>query len=125
MSSLQSFFALIPLQLSDLRIPDNMQLVLSAAACLAVVGAIVGAYHPKYESGLPLPPSPPTWRLRGHFLPPRKRFLTIAGWIDEYGPLITIRSKFERIVIIGRYKVSPYTLRRRILVQQHSVAGRR
>ncbi|KAG1727217.1 cytochrome P450 [Suillus lakei] len=106
MSSLQSFFALIPLQLSDLRIPDNMQLVLSTAACLAVVGAIVGAYHPKSKSGLPLPPSPPTWRLRGHFLPPRKRFLTIAGWIDEYGPLITIRSKFERIVIIGRYKAA-------------------
>ncbi|KAG1736220.1 cytochrome P450 [Suillus lakei] len=66
--------------------------------------AIVGAYRPKSKSGLPLPPSPPTWRLRGHFLPPRKPFLTIEGWIDEYGPLITIRSKFERIVIIGRYK---------------------
>jgi len=38
---------------------------------------------------------------------PTRPFLTIAGWIDEYGPLITIRSKFERIVIIGRYKVSP------------------
>ncbi|KAG1777842.1 cytochrome P450 [Suillus placidus] len=28
------------------------------------------------------------------------------GWIDEYGPLITIRSKFKRIVIIGRYKAA-------------------
>ncbi|KAG1725750.1 cytochrome P450 [Suillus lakei] len=106
MSSLQSFFALIPLQLPDLRILDNTQLVLSAAACFAVVGAIVGAYRPKYKSGLPLPPSPPTWRLRGHFLPPRKPFLTIAGWIDEYGPLITVRLKFERVVIIGRYKAA-------------------
>ncbi|KAG1736225.1 cytochrome P450 [Suillus lakei] len=106
MSSFQSFFALIPLQLPDLRPSDNTQLVLSAAACLVVVGAIVGAYHPKFKSGLPLPPSPPTSRLRGHLLPSRKPFLTIAGWIDEYGPLITIRSKFERIVIIGRYKAA-------------------
>ncbi|KAG1736243.1 cytochrome P450 [Suillus lakei] len=106
MSSLRSFFALIQLQLPDLRIPDNTQLVLSAAACLAVVGAIVGAYRPKSKSGLPLPPSPPTWRLRGHLLPPRKPFLTIARWIDEYGPLITIRVKFERVVIIGRYKAA-------------------
>ncbi|KAG1736247.1 cytochrome P450 [Suillus lakei] len=106
MSSLQSVVALIQLQLPDLRIPDNTQLVLSAAACLVVVGAIVGVYRPKSKSGLPLPPSPPTWRLRGHLLPPRKPFLTIAGWIDEYGSLITIRSKFERIVIIGRYKAA-------------------
>jgi hypothetical protein len=34
-------------------------------------------------------------------------FLTIAGWIDNYGNLITIRSGTERIVIIGRHKVSP------------------
>ncbi|KAG1776703.1 cytochrome P450 [Suillus placidus] len=92
MSSLQSFFALIPLQQLDMRIPVNTQLVLSAAACLG--------------SALPLPPSPPTWRLQGHVLPHSKPFLTIAGWIDEYGPLITIRSKFARTVIIGRYKAA-------------------
>ncbi|KAG2032860.1 cytochrome P450 [Suillus americanus] len=106
MSFLQSFFALIPLQQPDLRIPNNMQLVLSAAVFLAVMGVIFWAYRPKSKSGLPLPPSPPTWRLRGHVLPPHKPFLTIAGWIDEYGPLITIRSTSERIVIIGRYKAA-------------------
>ncbi|KAG1841527.1 cytochrome P450 [Suillus subalutaceus] len=106
MSSFQSFFALIPLQQPDLHIPVNMQLVLSAAASLVVVGVIIWASRAKSESGLPLPPSPPTWKLRGHVLPPRKPFLTIAGWIDEYGPLITIRLKFERIVIIGRYKAA-------------------
>ncbi|KAG2145620.1 cytochrome P450 [Suillus cothurnatus] len=100
MSPLQSFFAFIPLQLPDLRI------VLSAAACLAAVGVILWAYRPKSKSDLPLPPSPPTLRLQGHVLPYSKPFLTIAGWIDEYGPLITIRSKFERIVIIGRYKAA-------------------
>ncbi|KAG1772935.1 cytochrome P450 [Suillus placidus] len=106
MSSLQSFFALIPLQQPDLRIPVNTQFVLSAAACLAAVGVIFWAYRPKSESALPLPPSPPTWRLQGHVLPHSKPFLAIAEWIDEYGPLITIRSKFERIVIIGRYKAA-------------------
>ncbi|KAG2339978.1 cytochrome P450 [Suillus weaverae] len=83
-----------------------MQFVLSAAACLAAVGVIFWAYRPKSGSALPLPPSPPTWRLQGHVLPHNKPFLTMAGWIDEYGPLITIRSKFERIVIIGRYKAA-------------------
>jgi len=72
MSFLQSFFVLIPLQHPDLRIPDNTQLVLSAAACLTVVGVIFWAYRPKSKSGLPLPPSPPTWRLRGHVLPHHK-----------------------------------------------------
>ncbi|KAG1807822.1 cytochrome P450 [Suillus subaureus] len=106
MSPLQSFFALIPLELPSLRIPDNTQLILSAVACLGVVRVIFWAYSPNSKSGLPLPPSPPTWRLQGHLLPLHKPFLTIAGWIDEYGPLITIRSRFERIVIIGRYKAA-------------------
>ncbi|KAG1731446.1 hypothetical protein EDD22DRAFT_960572 [Suillus occidentalis] len=50
-----------------------------------------------------LPPSP-TRRLQGHVLPPHNASLTVARWIDEYGPLITIRSGFQAIVIIGRYK---------------------
>ncbi|KAG0695609.1 cytochrome P450 [Suillus ampliporus] len=58
------------------------------------------------ESGLPLPPSPPTWRLRGHLLPSHNSFLTIGEWIDEYGPVITIRSGLEHIVMIGRYKAA-------------------
>ncbi|KAG1769881.1 cytochrome P450 [Suillus placidus] len=92
------------LQLSDLRVSDNTQLVLGTAACLGVVvGVISRAYLPKSENGLSLPPSPLTWRLRGHFIPPRNPFLTVAGWIDEHGPLITIRSGTEKIVIIGRH----------------------
>ncbi|KAG2125139.1 cytochrome P450 [Suillus clintonianus] len=91
-------------QLSDLRISDNAQLVLSAAACLGVIGVIARAYRPK--SGLPLPPSPPTWKLGGHVMPPRHSFLTIAEWVEEHGPLITIRSKLEKIVIVGGYKAA-------------------
>ncbi|KAG0695266.1 cytochrome P450 [Suillus ampliporus] len=109
MGSLQPFFAFLPsavLQPQNLYISDNTQLVLSAAACLGIVGLISRAYLGKSESGLPLPPSPPTWRLRGHFLPPRNSFLNIAGWIDEYGPLITIRAGLENVVMIGRYKAA-------------------
>ncbi|KAG1728988.1 cytochrome P450 [Suillus paluster] len=94
------------LKLLDLCIFDNAQLVLGAAACLGVVGVFFRVFPPQSKSRLPLPPSPPTWRLLGHVLPPRNSFLTIAGWINEYGPLITVRSGFEKIVIIGRYKAA-------------------
>ncbi|KAG0692006.1 cytochrome P450 [Suillus ampliporus] len=90
----------------DLRVADNTQLVLGAAACLGVLGVIARACIPTSESGLPLPPSPPTWRLLGHFIPPHNSFLTIGGWIDEHGPLITIRSGTERIVIVGRHNAA-------------------
>ncbi|KAG2125140.1 cytochrome P450 [Suillus clintonianus] len=99
MSSLQSV-------LPDLHISDNAQLIISAATCLGIVGVIARAYHTKSESGLPLPPSPPIRRFGVHSLPQRNSFLTIARWIDEYGPLITIRPRSEKIVIIGRYKAA-------------------
>ncbi|OAX33123.1 cytochrome P450, partial [Rhizopogon vinicolor AM-OR11-026] len=63
-------------------------------------------YLRKSKSGLPLPPSPPTLSFRGHTLPTHNSFLTVAEWIDQHGPLITIRSAFEKIVIIGRHKAA-------------------
>ncbi|KAG2100197.1 cytochrome P450 [Suillus discolor] len=94
------------LQLPDLRISDNTSLTLDIAACLGVIGTIVWVYLRKSDSHLPLPPSPPTWRLQGHFLPAHEPFLTVARWIDEYGPLITIRSGMQKTVIVGRYKAA-------------------
>ncbi|KAG1750230.1 cytochrome P450 [Suillus lakei] len=94
------------LQLPDLRVSDNTQLILGAAACLGAVGVIARIYLPKSESCLPLPPTPPTWRLMGHFIPPRNPFLTVGGWIDEHGPLITIRSGTEKIIFIGRHSAA-------------------
>ncbi|KAG1804670.1 cytochrome P450 [Suillus subaureus] len=92
-------------QLPDIRLSDNAQLVLGAAVCLGAVLAVIARAHlPTSESGLPLPPSPPTWRIRGHFLPHRNPFLTVAGWIDEYGPLVTIRAGTEKVIVIGRHK---------------------
>jgi len=38
----------------------------------------------------------------GHFLHPRNTSLTVSRWIDEYGPVGTIRLGFQAIVIIGR-----------------------
>ncbi|KAG0700991.1 cytochrome P450 [Suillus ampliporus] len=107
MSSSQPFLALLPsalLQPPNMSISDNMQLVLRAAACLGIIGVIARVCLAK--SKLPLPPSPPTWRLRGHFLPQRNSFLTIAGWIEQYGPLITIRSQLDNVVFIGRYQAA-------------------
>ncbi|KAG1747424.1 cytochrome P450 [Suillus lakei] len=92
------------LQLPDLPISHNTQLVLSAAGCLAVIGVITRAYLQGSDSAFPLPPSPPTWRLRGHALPPPNPFLNVEKWIDEYGPLITLRLGTEKIVIIGRHQ---------------------
>ncbi|KIK41303.1 hypothetical protein CY34DRAFT_13135 [Suillus luteus UH-Slu-Lm8-n1] len=91
-------------KLFDLLI--NTQLVLGVAACLRLVGVINWTYFPSLKRGLWLLPSPPTWRLLGHFLPRRYSFLTIAGWIDEYSPLITIRSETQKIIIIGRHKAA-------------------
>ncbi|KAG1747690.1 cytochrome P450 [Suillus lakei] len=90
------------LQLPDLSISDNAQLVLCAAACLAVIAVLIAPQ----SNDLPLPPSPFTLRPLGHFLPPRRSFLTIADWIDEHGPLITLRSGLGKVVIIGRYKAA-------------------
>lgn len=94
------------LQLSDLSIPDNARLIVGTVTCLGVIGIIAQAYLPQLTNGFHLPPSPSTWRLRGHFLPHRKSFLTIAGWVDEHGPLITLRSGLRKFVVIGRYKAA-------------------
>ncbi|KAG2366030.1 cytochrome P450 [Suillus spraguei] len=80
----------------------NAQLVLGATACVAAIGLIIRTYLRKSC----LPPSPPTWRVRGHFLPYYNTSLTIARWVDEYGPVITIRSGIHSVVIIGRYKAA-------------------
>ncbi|KAG2362573.1 cytochrome P450 [Suillus spraguei] len=90
------------LQLPDLHTPGITQLVLGATACIGAIGVIIHTYLRKSC----LPPSPPTWRLLGHFIPysSRESSLTIERWIDEYGPLITIRAGIQTVVIIGRYK---------------------
>jgi hypothetical protein len=60
------------LQLPDLRISDNTTHIIGGAACLWIVALIARAYLPMSTNSLSLPPSPPTGRLLGHFLPPHK-----------------------------------------------------
>jgi hypothetical protein len=74
------------------------------------------------------PPSPPTNTIMGHRLPTKKSvifslrvidrvanvsivyssFLTTASWIEQYGPLISLRAGTNRYVVIGRYKASVF-----------------
>ncbi|KAG2062915.1 hypothetical protein BDR04DRAFT_1235623 [Suillus decipiens] len=95
------------LQLPDLSIPGRGQLIVGAVTCLGVViGVIAQGYFSRSMNSLSLPPSPSTWRLQGHFLPHRRSFLAIVGWINEYGPLITLRSGLRKFVVIGSYKAA-------------------
>ncbi|KAG2070790.1 cytochrome P450 [Suillus decipiens] len=110
------------LQLPDLRITGSTQLLLGATACVGAIGVTIYTYLRKSR----LPPSPPTWRLWGHSLPYYNPSLTIARWIDEYGPLITIRSGLQTVVIIGRYNAAMDIMEKqgRILVDRpRLVAG--
>ncbi|KAG1801739.1 cytochrome P450 [Suillus subaureus] len=93
------------LQLTDLRLSDHAQLVVGAT-CLCIIALISRAYLSSTESSLSFPPSPLTWRLRGHLIPTRNGFLTVASWIEEYGPLITLRTGIEKYIVIGRYKAA-------------------
>ncbi|KAG1799598.1 cytochrome P450 [Suillus variegatus] len=93
------------LQLTDLQLSSHAQLFV-AATCLGVTALIYYAYIASTESNLSCPPSPLTWRLRGHLIPPRNGFMTVESWIEEYGPLITLRTGIEKHVVIGRYKAA-------------------
>ncbi|KAG1742506.1 cytochrome P450 [Suillus lakei] len=60
-----------------------------------------------FLSHLPLPHGD----LRGTSYPPSKwslisPFLTIQQWIDKYGPLITLRSGIDKIVVIGSHEAA-------------------
>ncbi|KIK44571.1 hypothetical protein CY34DRAFT_10981 [Suillus luteus UH-Slu-Lm8-n1] len=92
------------------------QLVLGSMACVWTIGVIIRAYLRRSY----LPPPPPNRRLWGHSLLPHNASLTVAQWIDEYGPLITIRSGLRTIVIIGRYKAAVDIMEK----QRKVVAGR-
>ncbi|KAG1748506.1 cytochrome P450, partial [Suillus paluster] len=101
-------------------------LVLSAAACLGVVGVIARAHLYKSKEWSSSSTFPAHLETSGALHTPSQvkflillvtfnanrvtslisPFLTVAGWIDEYGPLITIRSGTEKIVIIGRHSVA-------------------
>ncbi|EIW74031.1 cytochrome P450 [Coniophora puteana RWD-64-598 SS2] len=76
-------------------------------AVLVVAGSLV-RWTTNHRQ-IPLPPSPPGshW-LNGHTFPRRKSnelnpFLQVERWIQEYGPIITVKQGLQTVVIIGRY----------------------
>lgn len=62
-----TFSTMLPLSDTDLRLPNNIQLAI-AASCLGAVALINYVFFSSTEGSLSLPPSPPTWKLRGHFI---------------------------------------------------------
>lgn len=72
------------------------------------------------------PPSPPTDTISGHHHLPTEKcvslsqcvvdpalnfhrpFLTVASWIEQYGPLIFLRSGTYRYMVIGRHQASMF-----------------
>ncbi|KAF9245019.1 cytochrome P450 [Melanogaster broomeanus] len=58
------------------------------------------------KKSFPLPPGPPSTRLLGHDLPSKNPFLTVASWIQEYGPIISLRTGTTKYVVIGHHKAA-------------------
>lgn len=59
------------------------------------------------KKSFPFPPSPPSARLLGHDVALHKKpFLRVVSWIDEYGPLISLRTGTTKYVVIGRHQAA-------------------
>ncbi|EIW85926.1 cytochrome P450 [Coniophora puteana RWD-64-598 SS2] len=75
---------------------------LGALVLLVLAGSFVRGRVAK--RGLPLPPGPPGHWLFGNKLPHVKQSQVFARWIEEYGPIIKLRTGPRTIIIIGRYQ---------------------
>lgn len=91
-----------------------------ALVVLAVLGNVVRSQI-KARSRLPLPPGPPGHWLFGNALPKEKYVVVLlprhrlpgfysqsqhfAEWINQYGPVISLRLGPKVMIIIGRYQV--------------------
>ncbi|EGN99633.1 hypothetical protein SERLA73DRAFT_179744 [Serpula lacrymans var. lacrymans S7.3] len=82
--------------------------VVGGLVCLLLVGAGIKAKQSSKASGnLPLPPSPPaTHWWWGHEVPAQYGWLKVEEWINEYGPVISIRQGRETVVIVGRHQAA-------------------
>ncbi|KIJ62870.1 hypothetical protein HYDPIDRAFT_176296 [Hydnomerulius pinastri MD-312] len=54
------------------------------------------------KNGVPLPPGPPARWFWDNALPTKKIAHTLAEWVAEYGPVMTLRQGSQVIIIIGR-----------------------
>lgn len=87
-----------------------------------LLGVTVYSYRSRTSNSrlLPLPPGPSESPI-GHY-PPRK----IAQWIDEYGPVISLKDGKNVLVIVGRYQEAINIMEKQGVVladRPRSVAG--
>ncbi|KAI5994581.1 cytochrome P450 [Pisolithus orientalis] len=76
-----------------------------ALIALAILGKAVRSQL-RARRRLPLPPGPPGHWLFGNALPRENQSQQFAEWINEYGPIISLRVGPRTMVIIGRYQES-------------------
>ncbi|KAI6105130.1 cytochrome P450 [Pisolithus croceorrhizus] len=76
-----------------------------ALIALAILGKAVRSQF-RARRRLPLPPGPPGHWLFGNALPRENQSQQFAEWINEYGPIISLRVGPRTMVIIGRYQES-------------------
>ncbi|EGN92985.1 hypothetical protein SERLA73DRAFT_190373 [Serpula lacrymans var. lacrymans S7.3] len=54
----------------------------------------------------PLPPGPPGHWFWGNAMPRSQIAYQFARWVDEYGPVVSLRPRNKVIIIIGRYEAA-------------------
>ncbi|KAH7918059.1 cytochrome P450 [Leucogyrophana mollusca] len=85
----------------------QVDVLVAGLVSVGLITLLVRAKIRTTSTSLPLPPSPgPAHSFFGHKLPLRYRFLTIAGWIDTLGPVISLQQARQTFVVIGRYKAA-------------------
>ncbi|KAH7884146.1 cytochrome P450 [Phlebopus sp. FC_14] len=90
-----------------LTLPDGILHVRTLGALVAILlaGAAVRAKL-KARGRLPLPPGPPGHWLFGNALPRANQSQQFAEWINQYGPVISLRVGPRTMIIIGRHQES-------------------
>ncbi|KIJ21384.1 hypothetical protein PAXINDRAFT_164896 [Paxillus involutus ATCC 200175] len=88
--------------MSDLALQTK---ALAALVALALAGAAIGAKF-KARKRLPLPPGPPGHWLFGNAFPRANQSQQFAQWINQYGPVISLRIGPKVMIIIGRHQES-------------------
>ncbi|KAG8220189.1 cytochrome P450 [Butyriboletus roseoflavus] len=79
-----------------------------ALAALAAMLLACGAARAQLKSKrrLPLPPGPPGHWLFGNALPRANQSQQFAAWVNQYGPVISLRIGPKVMIIIGRHQES-------------------
>ncbi|KAH0838681.1 cytochrome P450 [Lanmaoa asiatica] len=87
---------------------SDLPFQLKALATLAALALTVGALRAglKRRRRLPLPPGPPGHWLFGNALPRANQSQQFAAWVNQYGPVISLRIGPKIMIIIGRYQES-------------------